>query len=65
MSYGLYRLLRRVFVGYVLHEPRDTYMDWTPGLAADRVFNVLYFVAAFLLTMLSAVGMEELRKGDW
>ena len=65
MSLGLYRLLCSLFVTYAKHEPRDTYMDWTPGMAADRLFNIVYFTAAFVLTMLSAIGMEELAKRGW
>lgn len=65
MCFGLYKFLRNRFVAYAKHEPRDTYMDWTPGMAADRVFNIVYFSAAFLLTMFTATGMEELGKRGW
>ena len=65
MSFGLYRLFRTWFMAYAKHEPRDTYMDWTPGMAVDRVFNIVYFTAAFMLTALNAIGMEGLAKRGW
>lgn len=48
---GFYRTLRRIFVRYVGREPRDTYMDWTPGLAVHRLFNVVFFMGAFWILL--------------
>jgi hypothetical protein len=65
ISLGLYRFGRSIFVRRFNHEPRDTYMDWSPGMAADRVFNIVYFVVSFWLAMLTAIGMEELGNRGW
>src|SRR4030095_1875440 len=65
MSLGLYRFGRSIFVRRFKHEPRDTYMDWSPGMAADRVFNIVYFVGSFWLAMITAIGMEALAQRGW
>ena len=65
MSLGLYRLMRRIFIARFNHEPKDTHMDWTPGLAADRVFNIVFFIACWLIVMFSVIIMEELTKRGW
>ena len=65
MSLGFYRLSRRIFVKHIRHEPRDTYMNWSPGMAADRLFNIVFFMGCWLLAMLNAIGMEELAKRGW
>ena len=65
ISLGLYHLCRKVFLGRFRHEPRDTYLNWEGGLAADRLFNIVYFVASQLLVVLAAIGMVELSKAGW
>ena len=64
-SFGLYRLLRHLFVACTKREPRDTWNDWSPGMAADRLFNIVYFTAAFILPMLFTVGVKELARRGW
>jgi hypothetical protein len=54
-SLGLFLLMRKLFVRWKKREPIDTFHDWRPGLAADRLFNVLYFtLGPFLLFLLYA-----------
>ncbi len=65
ISLTLFRLCRRVFVGRYHREPKDTFLHWGDGLAADKVFNVVYFVSATWLWMLVTIGMEELAKAGW
>jgi hypothetical protein len=65
MSLGLYRLCRRLFLKSLGREPKDTFMDWTPGMAEDRFFNVVYFTVALVLTMLIASVMGKLAEAGW
>ncbi|HSE32655.1 MAG TPA: hypothetical protein VLA93_13870 [Pyrinomonadaceae bacterium] len=39
-------VFRRELLG---REPLDTYFVWTPGLAADRFFNILFSILAVLV----------------
>ncbi len=55
LSLGLYRFCRRVFVRRYKREPRDTWMDWRDGMGADRIFNILYFVAVSWLWILITI----------
>jgi hypothetical protein len=59
------RLIRRVFLHKTKHEPRDTYLNWSSGLAADRVFNIVFFGGSFLIFMLTTIGMIKLSKAGW
>lgn len=53
ISFGLFMLMRKLFVRWKHREPIDTFLDWRPGLAADRLFNVLYFcLGTFLMFLL-------------
>ena len=61
-SIGLFRICRNVFLKLFGREPRDTYLNWQPGLGPDRVFNIVYFSLAFLLLMLGTIGMMKLAK---
>ena len=65
ISLGFYCFSRRIFVKLVMHEPKDTADDWTPGKVEDRLFNIVYFTASFLLAALLASGMQELAKRGW
>jgi hypothetical protein len=65
MSLGLYRILRKIFLLRFHREPRDTYLDWTPGLAGDRVFNILYFAGSAWLLLSAMIGMRVLSKAGW
>jgi uncharacterized membrane protein len=65
MSLAIYRSCRRVFLARLKREPRDTYMDWSPGMAADRLFNIVFFVLSGWLVMFNAIGMRELVKRGW
>lgn len=65
LSLGLFRLLRRVFLRWFKHEPRDTLFNWNLGLDEDRIFNILYFAMAMLLWMVVPFGMEQLAKVGW
>lgn len=62
---ALYRVLRRIFKRRFHQEPRDTYLNWTPGLAADRVFNIIYFTASAAIVLWSMVLMRSLAKAGW
>ena len=53
VSLGLFLLMRKLFVRWKHREPIDTFLDWRAGLAADRLFNVLYFtLGVFFLLLL-------------
>lgn len=60
-----YRLSRRVFLKYVKREPKDTFFIWSgDDLGKDRIFNVLYFIPAFLILMLITGGVDLLLTKD-
>jgi len=65
MTLALYRFCRTLFLKGLKHEPRDTYLDWSPGMAADRLFNIVFFVLSGWLVMFNAIGMRELVKRGW
>lgn len=65
LSLGLYRILRKIFVRRFQREPRDTYMNWSPGLAWDRLFNMLYFAGSAWLLLSALIGMRALVKAGW
>ena len=65
LSFGWYRLTRRVFLRMAGHEPKDTSHNWTPGLAADRFFNIIFFTSSLVGGMLFTIGMQELAKRGW
>lgn len=65
LSLGLYRICQRLFLSRVRHEPKDTYLNWAPGLAADRLFNIIYFGSAIWIELLAMGGMMELAKAGW
>ena len=65
LSLGLYRFCRRLFLWWVGHEPKDTYLNWAPGLGADRIFNIVYFGSVVWILLLTAGGMMELAKAGW
>ena len=65
VSLGLFRLCRRIFLRRLKREPRDTFLDWSPGMAADRLFNIVYFVIGSLLWMIIPAGAEGLAKTGW
>lgn len=53
VSFGLFLLMRKLFVRWKHREAIDTSLDWRSGLAADRLFNVLYFaLGTFLMFLL-------------
>jgi hypothetical protein len=44
-------LLRKLFVGSLHHEPRDTFQDWSPNLGWDRAFNIIFWVGNMLMLL--------------
>jgi hypothetical protein len=65
LSLVLFRLCRKTFLRLYKHEPRDTLLNWEPGLGADRLFNIVYFVLALFLFILVPHGMKHLAKVGW
>ena len=65
LSLGMYRICRRLFLLRLRHEPKDTYLNWAPGFAADRLFNVIYFGSVVWIELLTMAGMMELTKAGW
>jgi hypothetical protein len=63
VSLGLFLLMRKLFVRWKKREPIDTALDWRPGLAADRLFNILYFTLGISLLFLlyAAAQLSGLR----
>lgn len=65
VSLGLYRLLHRVFLHRFRRDPRDTYLDWTSGMAVDRLFNIAYFSLSFLICMMLTIGSIKLARAGF
>lgn len=62
----LYRLLRKIFVKWFKHEPRDTFLNWQAGLAEDRVFNIVYGVLSTVGTFIPITNLTRaLTKTGW
>ena len=55
LSLLVYRLCRKVFLARVGHEPRDTYLNWAPGLGPDRVFNIIFVALTLCLWIFTAL----------
>ena len=43
VSLGLFLFMRKLFLRWKEREPLDTFLNWQRGLAAERLFNILYF----------------------
>jgi hypothetical protein len=65
LSLCLYRSYRKVFLRQYEHEPGDTYLNLESGLAADRIFNIVFFGGSFLLFMVTTLGMIKLARTGW
>ena len=65
LTLGLFHLCRERFIKRYKREPKDTFLDWGGGLAADRLFNVVYFVSASWLWMLVPFIMKQLAEAGW
>lgn len=59
VSIGLFWLMRKLFHWRYGRDPRDTFHNWTPGMAADRFFNIIYFTSASICWALVAAGVEK------
>lgn len=62
ISLGLFRVLRHFFLQRFKHEPVDTFLNWGRGLAADRLFNIVYFVTASWLWMFLPFVINQLAN---
>lgn len=62
---GFYLLLRKIFLRIVSHEPQDTYLNWSPGHADDRLFNILYFGSSVFIELVTIGTFMELAKKGW
>ena len=60
VSIGLFWLMRKFFRRRFDRDPRDTFLNWTPGMAADRFFNIIFFVAAMISWGIISTGVEKL-----
>jgi hypothetical protein len=60
ISLGLFLLMRKLFVRWTQREPRDTFLDWRSGLAADRWFNILYLCLTIWVLFLLYVGAAQI-----
>lgn len=53
VSLSLFLSMRKLFIRWKHREPIDTSLDRRPGLAADRLFNIVYFsLGPFLMFLL-------------
>jgi hypothetical protein len=59
-SLGLFRLLHHYFLKRYKREPVDTWLNWSTGDGADRLFNVAYGVLAAWIWIFTAVIMDTL-----
>jgi hypothetical protein len=62
LSLLAYRLARTLFVRSMGREPRDTYLNWSKGLAADRIFNILYVAVAGCIWILTPVLIGKILR---
>lgn len=58
-SLGLFLLMRKLFVRWKHREPLDTFLDWRPGLAADRWFNIVYLCLTVWVLFVLYVGAAQ------
>jgi len=65
ISLGLYRFGRWFFVRRFNREPRDTFLSWAQGMTDDRIFNVVYFAAAFGGLILFTAAIGKLAEAGW
>ena len=59
LSLGLFLLMRKLFIRWKKREPLDTFMNWKRGLAADRLFNILYATLSVFLLLLLWIGAQK------
>ena len=62
VSLGVFRLCRRIFLRRMGREPSDTFLNWQDSLAADRLFNVVFFVLASWLWIISPLAAKLLFR---
>jgi len=65
LTLGLFHVCRQFFLKYYNREPKDTFLNFGKGLAADRLFNIVYGVLALFLLMFVTAVMLELAKAGW
>src|SRR5437762_5850000 len=65
LSLGLFRLGRLLFLKQFHHEPRNTYLDWTPGMVEERIFNIVYFILVLLTWIFSPLLLARLARAGW
>jgi len=65
LTLALFRTCRRLFMKIVKREPKDTLLDWSPGLGRDQLFNVLYFILGSLILVFFPVIIHRLTKAGW
>jgi hypothetical protein len=61
----MFRLCRKIFLRMFKREPKDTFMNWKAGLAADRLFNIAYFTLTTFVLIFSVVIENELDNIGW
>ena len=61
-SAGLFWAMRKLFIRRFQREPRDTFLNWQGGMAADRLFNVVYFPLATIGIILVPAGIRALAN---
>jgi hypothetical protein len=60
VSITLFWVMRKLFRWQFDRDPRDTFLKWKPGMAADRLFNIVYFASALISWGLISAGVEKL-----
>ena len=58
VSLGLFLLMRQLFIRWKNREPIDTFFNWRSGLAADRLFNIVYFTLGPILLFLLYIAAD-------
>lgn len=58
VSLSLFSLMRKLFIRWKNREPLDTFFNWQRGLAADRLFNILYFALGFWISIFMYIGAD-------
>jgi hypothetical protein len=61
----IFRFGRRIFIRRYERVPADTSFNWAKGLAADRFFNVVYFVSSVSLELLLMGITINLGRAGW
>lgn len=59
---GLFWAMLKFFRRRYKRDPKDTYLNWKPGMAPDRLFNIIYFTFAFVSAVVVPAAIHASAK---